>query len=382
MLKFTTTGWQVFTTRMGPVGLCWGRQGVSRLELGLSADELATEMSRLSGQDQPVRRSEPAVTETTRRVKALLRGKNDGLLDVPVDLSAQTAFARQVLRRLRKVPPGKVITYGALAAACGRPTAARAIGRIMGANPVPVIVPCHRCVGADGALTGFSTPGGIGLKAKMLFVEGYEFDPAHAAGIRHLQRQDPVMKRLIRIVGPYRALPDRRQPPWDTLITAIVHQQLSLKAGQTIAGRVRDLTPGDKFPTADEVLALAPETIRGCGLSHMKVGFVRDLAARVIDGRLKLGQLARLDDAAVSRELTAVRGIGPWSAHMHLIFHLGRLDVLPTGDLGLQMAAAKAYGLAEYATPAQMTALGEKWRPYRSMASWYLWQGLSQGGLA
>jgi DNA-3-methyladenine glycosylase II len=115
--------------------------------------------------------------------------------------------------------------------------------------------------------------------------------------------------------------------------------------------------------------------------SNAKVGFVRDLAAHVHDGRLKLGSLKRMSDDEVIAILTRVKGIGVWSAHMHLIFHLGRLDVLPVGDLGLRMAAAKLYGLEEYATPAELTEIAEPWRPYRSMGSYYLWRGLDSGGI-
>ena len=251
----------------------------------------------------------------------------------------------------------------------------------MGANPVPVIVPCHRCMGADGSLTGFSAAGGTQLKARLLFIEGYERDPEHARGIRHLQKIDPKMRRVISKVGPYLAMPDKPRPPYDTLVTAIIHQQLSVKAGQTIAGRVRDLTPGPHYPTPGDMLAYPHERLRACGLSNAKVGYVQDLAARVADGRLKLAALKRMTDDEVIATLTEVKGIGIWSAHMHLIFHLNRLDVLPVGDLGLRMAAAKLYGLEEYATAAQLVEIAEPWRPYRSMGSYYLWRGLDSGGI-
>jgi O-6-methylguanine DNA methyltransferase len=279
------------------------------------------------------------------------------------------------------VGPGHTVTYGELATKAGRPGAARAVGRIMGTNPVPVIVPCHRCLGADGSLTGFSAAGGIQLKAHLLFIEGYERDPDHAQGIRHLQKVDLKMRRVIGRVGPYLATPDKPRPPYDTLVTAIVHQQLSVKAGQTISGRVRSLTPGSHYPSPEEMLAFEPAVLRACGLSNAKVGYVQDLAARVADGRLKLGALKHMSDDEVVAELTKIKGIGVWSAHMHLIFHMGRLDVLPVGDLGLQMAAARLYGLEEYATPAQLTAIAEPWRPYRSLGSWYLWRALDTGGL-
>jgi DNA-3-methyladenine glycosylase II len=379
MLKFTSEGWCEFASPVGPIGLAWTRRGVCRLELG--HPDASAEIQRHCPSLSRAKKLPPEVAQTRDRLKGLLRGKNDDLRDIPVDLTGSSDFSCQVLRTLRKVKPGSVITYGELAAGAHRPGAARAVGRIMGANPVPLLLPCHRCLGADGSLTGFSAGGGTRLKARILFIEGYERDVEHARGIRHLQKVDPRMRRVIGKVGPYLAMPDKPRPAYDTLVTAIVHQQLSVKAGQTIAGRVRDLTSGPNYPTPAEVLEFPPETLRACGLSNAKVGFVRDLAAHVDDGRLKLGALKRMTDDDVIAELTRVKGIGVWSAHMHLIFHLGRLDVLPVGDLGLCMAAAKLYGLDEYATPAQLTAIAEPWRPYRSLGSYYLWRGLDSGGI-
>jgi len=382
MLKFSSEGRHVFTTAVGPVGLAWNRLGVCRLVLGhpdttATAADLATSCSQL-----PVVQRLPAPLNLVRdRIRGLVRGKDDSLRDIPVDLAGLSDFARRALQVLRRVPPGRVVTYGQLAAKTGRPGAARAIGRIMGANPVPIIVPCHRCLGADGALTGYSTAGGTPLKARLLFIEGYERDPEHARGIRHLRKVDPHLRRVIRSVGPYLAMPDKPRPPFDTLVTAIVHQQLSVKAGQTIAGRVRDLTPGPHYPSPEQMQQLAPQTLRGCGLSLAKVGYVQDLASRVCDGRLKLRALRHMSDAAVTAELTKIKGIGIWTAHMHLIFHMNRLDILPIGDLGLQMAAAKLYALDAYATPAQLTQIAEPWRPFRSLGSWYLRRGLDSGGI-
>ena len=382
MLKFASEGWTVFATNVGPVGLAWNRRGVCRLVVGYRDNsEACRDITEFCPDLHRARQLPPELAAVRDRVKGLVAGKPDTLRDIPVDLSSVSDFSRQVLRTLRRVGPGKVITYGQLAAKSGKPGAARAVGRIMGANPVPVIVPCHRCLGADGSLTGFSAAGGTALKARLLFIEGHERDPEHARGIRHLQKMDPKMRRIIGRVGPYLALPDKPRPPYDTLVTAIVHQQLSVKAGQTIAGRVRDLTPGPHYPSPGEMTAYPHAKLRACGLSNAKVTYVQDLAARVADGRLKLGALKRMTDDEVIATLTEVKGIGVWSAHMHLIFHLNRLDVLPVGDLGLRMAAAKLYGLKEYATPAQLTEIAEPWRPFRSMGSYYLWRGLDSGGI-
>lgn len=375
-------GCHVFASPVGPIGLVWTPRGIRRVDIGVGDEAKVAAALRAAYPDMlRVKRPPEPIRTVIRRVKAHLSGRHDSLQDIPIDCDHAAEFSRRVWRELRKIAPGKVITYGRLAERAGNPGAARAVGRIMGANPVPIIVPCHRCVGADGSMTGFSTEGGIRLKRKLLFDEGYEPNAEYRTGVAHLERRDPLMKRLIRAGGPYAPLPDKPAPPYDTLVRAIIHQQLAVKAGQTIAARVRDLTPGPRFPKPEEMLAIDDSVLRAAGLSGQKTSYVKDLAARVLDGRLKLGRLRRLDDDAVIAELVQVRGIGVWSAHMHLIFHLGRLDVLPVGDLGVRIACGKFYDLGKYATPAQVAELGEMWRPYRSMAAWYLWRGLDAGGL-
>jgi O-6-methylguanine DNA methyltransferase len=382
MLRLNGHGRHTFATARGPVGLAWTPRGLCRLEFGhADADATADALAARCPDLPDVPRPPAPVAALAARIRAALRGVTDDFLDVPVDDHDAPPFARAVWRRLRQVPRGRVITYGELAAACGRPAAARAVGRIMGANPVPLVVPCHRCVGADGSLTGFSAAGGLAQKARLLHDEGWVRDPEHARGLAHLAKADPKLRALIRRHGPYLARADRPRPAWESLVTAIIHQQLSVKAGQTIANRVRALASGAGYPTPAQVLALDPGTLRACGLSRAKTDYVRDLAARVDDGRLDLRSVRRLPDDEVIAALTTVRGIGEWSAQMHLIFHLGRLDVLATGDLGLRAAAGRLYGLGDHATPAQLAALAEPWRPYRSIASWYLWEWLDGGGL-
>ena len=378
----TDQGWTVFSTPLGPVGVAWSPRGVGRVVIGPSdAQEIAPQLQDHDPQAVRRKRLPPPLADLPARIKAHLGGRPDPLLDVPVDLAGRSDFARAVLNELRRVAPGQTVTYGELAARAGRPGAARAVGRIMGANPVPIVVPCHRCLGADGSLTGFSSAGGIWLKARLLFAEGVVRNAEHAAGMAFLARRDPVLRRIIKATGPYAALPDKPQPAYEVLVTAIVHQQLSVKAGRTIAARVRDLTPGPRYPRPQELLACKDAALRACGLSNMKVRFVQDLAAHICDGRLKLSALHRLDDEQVIEKLCAVKGIGRWTAQMHLLFHLGRLDVWAVDDLGLQKAAANLYGLDQPVTKTVMETLGERWRPYRSIASWYLWRSLDAGGI-
>jgi DNA-3-methyladenine glycosylase II len=199
-------------------------------------------------------------------------------------------------------------------------------------------------------------------------------------GHRHLAVADPVMASLIDRFGELSIdAPRRRRPPLDaygTLLRSVVGQQLSSKAAATIYGRVLDLF-GGSTPTPAELLEIAPERLREAGLSGRKVEYVRDLASHVLSGELELDRLETLPDEDVIAEITAIRGFGVWSAQMFLIFFLERPDVLPTGDLGIRNAVMVAYELDEVPTPAELTTIADPWRPYRTLASLYLWESLA-----
>jgi DNA-3-methyladenine glycosylase II len=197
-------------------------------------------------------------------------------------------------------------------------------------------------------------------------------------GTRHLRRKDPVMRELIKRVGKLDVEARRRGRPADAygaLVRSIVGQQLSTKAAATIYGRMIELW-GGRTPTPQELLDTDPEAIRAAGMSRPKVAYLRDLAEHVLSGDLELDRLNELSDEEITAELTAVKGLGVWTAHMFLIFHLQRPDVLPVGDLGVRNAIKRAYELDEPPDPLAMTELGEPWRPHRSLASLYLWRSL------
>jgi DNA-3-methyladenine glycosylase II len=205
--------------------------------------------------------------------------------------------------------------------------------------------------------------------------------PAHAAhteGVAHLARVDPVLRSIVERVGPLRLRAPRRVDAFAALARAIVFQQLSGKAAETIHGRFAALFDGG--PTPSGVLDAAEERLRSAGLSRAKALAVRDLAAATRDGRLVLPLSRRLDDDALVERLVSVRGIGPWTAHMFLILQWGRPDVLPVADLGLRNAVRRAYGLRRDPDPARLSALAEPWRPWRSVATWYLWRSLDVEG--
>ena len=190
--------------------------------------------------------------------------------------------------------------------------------------------------------------------------------------IVHLRQADPVMRAIIDQVGAYRI--QFRDPDFETLVKSIVYQQLSGRVAGVIFGRVTDAAGGRLTP--EGILKLRPVRMRTLGLSGQKTVYIRDLARHTRDGRLAFEELARLPDEAVIERLTEVKGIGVWTAHMFLIFALRRPNVLPTGDLGIRNAIRKAYGLLELPKPAEMETLSEPWRPYRTVASWYLWRSL------
>ncbi|MDQ3169489.1 MAG: DNA-3-methyladenine glycosylase [Acidobacteriota bacterium] len=197
----------------------------------------------------------------------------------------------------------------------------------------------------------------------------------YARARRHLMRSDPVLGGLVKKLGPCGLETTRRIDRFAMTVRSIVSQQLSVKAASTIHGRLEEaLDAGRVTPAA--ILSLEGDRMRACGLSWAKVASVRDLATRVTDGSLALESLDKLDDERVIEALTAVKGIGRWSAEMFLIFRLGRPDILPVGDVGVQRAMRKLYGLRKHPSPARMTMLARPWRPYRSIACWYLWRSL------
>ena len=190
---------------------------------------------------------------------------------------------------------------------------------------------------------------------------------------------DRVMEGLVRRIGPLGRAERRRGRPDDaygSLVRTIVGQQLSTKAARSIYGRLTGLFDG-RAPSPDELISTDEELLRACGLSRPKVRYLRDLAHRVISGELDLGALHGLSDEEVIDQIVAVKGLGRWSADMFLMFHLGREDVLPVGDLGIRRAVERAYGLPEIPDAATLEDLARLWSPHRTLASFYLWESLT-----
>ena len=199
----------------------------------------------------------------------------------------------------------------------------------------------------------------------------------HEDALEHLAASDKTLARIIAKVGPCRLRADRRRSPFEALVEAVAHQQLTGKAAQTILGRVKALHPHRKFPRPEELLGTADHHLRAAGLSRAKVAAVKDISKKTLEGIVPTPrQLARMKDAEIVERLITIRGVGQWTVEMLLIFKLGRLDVLPAGDYGVLKGFSTTYRKGVMARPADLIAHGERWRPYRSIASWYMWRAL------
>jgi 3-methyladenine DNA glycosylase/8-oxoguanine DNA glycosylase len=197
----------------------------------------------------------------------------------------------------------------------------------------------------------------------------------HRSAVAHLRRVDPVLGEIIARVRKAPPPPRRAGTHYDALVRAIVYQQLSGKAAGTIHRRFCELYPKKK-PRAHLVMVTSDDALRAAGLSRQKIGYLRDLSGKVVDGSLPLAHLGRLSDEAIMDHLIRVKGIGRWTVQMFLMFRLGRPDVLPELDLGIQNAMQRAYGLKKRPTPKDVARLGAKWRPHATTASWYMWRSL------
>jgi 3-methyladenine DNA glycosylase/8-oxoguanine DNA glycosylase len=201
--------------------------------------------------------------------------------------------------------------------------------------------------------------------------------PLHPQAIRHLRRADKTLARLISRVGPCTLKPRTRTQPYQALVRAVTYQQLNSTAAEAILKRVLALYPGMRFPAPRRLLETPDNRLRAAGLSGAKTAAVKDIAAKTLEGIVPgLRAIDRLSDEEIVERLTRVRGVGPWTVEMLLMFTLGRMDVLPATDYGIRKGFALIYGRDELPAPKEILRHGEPWRPYRTIASWYLWRAL------
>ncbi len=198
-----------------------------------------------------------------------------------------------------------------------------------------------------------------------------------SAALRHLASSDPVMRRLIRETGPCRLEPETRRPPFQSLVQAVAHQQLHSTAAGNILTRFKKLFPGRRFPRPKDLANVTDKEIRACGFSFAKIASIRDITEKTLNGVVPSSrQIAKLSDDEIVERLTEVRGVGRWTAEMLLIFQLGRPDVLPADDFGVRNGFRLAYKKRQMPKPKALLAFGERWKPYRTTAAWYLWRAV------
>lgn len=376
----------VFPTDWGPCGLSWNAEGITGLEL---PDQAETQVvARLAARFPAITRKTPTgpISKAVKLIQAYFQERPVDFSEVKLALECPP-FHRKAYESLRTVGRGKTVTYRELAELAGSPQASRAVGQAMAKNPIPLIVPCHRVLGAGNRLTGFSSPGGTDTKIRMLRLEGVDLksDGSEAKAFRppfdmreaesHLRKSDRVLGKMIDKVGPCLLELKNLHSPFEALLEAIAGQQLAAGAATAILARIRRLSSHSGYPTPKEILDFSPERLRGAGLSGAKMAAFKDLAAKTIDGTVPtLKQLARMSDDRIIDRLTVIRGIGRWTVEMMLIFRLGRPDVLAVNDYGLRKGYSITFGTPQLPTLKEFHNHGERWRPFRTVASWYLWR--------
>ena len=391
---------RLFDSSVGPLAVAWNERGLVGVQLPESSAKKTVErLAARANSSADLGATAPKwVERVVESMRALLSGAPADFSAVPLDDGKIPEFHSRVYAALRRVPQGQTRTYGELAVAAGSPDAARAVGQAMRKNPWPLVVPCHRVLAADGRLCGFSAAGGLELKATLLRAESAipaqkrralkpktlqakakTLDPKVA--LRHLRKSDARLSTLIDRV-PYTLASATVGTTLEALLRTIVYQQLNGKAAATIHGRVLDLLPGKRVE-ANALLSIEPTRLRAAGLSHAKIAAARDLAQRAANGEIpSLAELSLMDDEAIVERLSEVRGIGRWSVEMLLMFWLGRPDVLPLGDFGVRQGFMHLMGRKEQPSAEQLERHAERWRPYRSVASWYMWRAVDEARAA
>jgi O-6-methylguanine DNA methyltransferase len=380
------TAFTKIRTQLGTMAIGFTERGISRIAFPAAdwTDISQGDLQRWGLRDEA--RPPAEVVEVARALQDHVAGKPQSFAGVTLDVDGAAPFLLRVQRAAQGIPVGQVSSYSDLAAAAGSPNAARAAGRAMSTNPWPIVVPCHRVLPRSG-FGEYSAGSGVHTKLRLLWREGYRgrtsnvaFDE-HAA-LAHLKETDPRLAAMMDRVGPFTlqaSAPNARggDEPFTALVKAIVSQQLSGRAAATIYGRVASLLGREIIDDPKAVLAVPKAKLRHAGLSENKALSLRDLAEHAQAGTLpSRAEMQSLTDDEIISALADVRGIGRWSAQMLLLFYLGRPNVLPLADLGVQKGFAITYGLRSLPSASVIERMAKRWAPFASVASWYMWRAV------
>lgn len=312
-----------------------------------------------------------------KRIEKFFTGDMVDFSDIPTDLRFCTDFQARVLRELKKIPYGETRSYGEIAGNL-QTKGHQAVGSAVGSNPLPLVIPCHRVLGRARRAGGFSSPGGLKTKEKLLRLEGVElhhpvsffdsdFDLRRAK--RELLKLAPELSRMMKIAPDFNPGKKRPEAPLRALAKSIVYQQLSGKAAATIWSRVTELCGKD----LEHAPGLSIDQLRAAGLSQNKALALSELAVREIPS---LSQFKKMTSGEIIAEVSSYRGLGAWSAQMFLIFNLGRMDVFAPADLGLQKGRALIFDFEFSAHQKELEQWAKAYAPWRTLLSWYLWRSL------
>jgi len=384
----TALGFALFDTSIGRCGIAWSERGIVRVQLPEMREPETRARLLRRHPDAIEAEPPPDVRRTLDNIVALLAGEEADLSVAVLDMHHVPPFHRRVYEVARAVPPGATLSYGEIAKQMGAAGSPRAVGQALGRNPFAVVVPCHRVLAASGKIGGFSGNGGIATKLRMLSIEAsrssghgalfegdgaFGFDPVVA--VEHLRQADPVLAELMDEVGPFRMKLRSARSIFVALAEAIVYQQLNGKAAASIFARLSAQFPVAQGLNAELVLRTSEAKLRAAGLSTNKLLSIRDLARKTVDGEIPtLAEAHRMDDEELVERLTQVRGIGRWTVEMLLISRLGRPDVWPVDDYGIRAGFAAVFRKRRFPAPKELVKPGAKWKPYRTVASWYLWR--------
>ena len=373
-------------TDLGTLAIGHSERGISRILLpGADWHDLGpAELARAGLNTEAP--APPVIAKVAKALQAHIGGEAQDFSDAALDTSGLPPFLLRVQRAAQAIPAGQTRTYGELAELAGSAKAVRAAGRAMATNPWPIIVPCPRVFARSG-FGEYSAGSGVHTKLRLLWREGYRGRTSNVswsehAAVTHLRNADQHLGKLIDRAGPFTmqatAPQSRGGPaPFTALASAIIAQQLSGKAAATIYGRVAALLGNGSIDDPAAVLALPQPKLRGAGLSQNKTLALLDLATHAIDGSLPTRrEMESMSDADIIERLTQVRGIGSWSAQMLLMFYLGRPNVLPVADLGVQKGFAITYGRRGLPSAKPLEQAARAWSPFASVASWYLWRAV------
>jgi methylated-DNA-[protein]-cysteine S-methyltransferase len=371
-------------TPLGPAGVEWSEAGIRRLLFGRTPEALRERFAtRAAGES---RRPPGFVRDAMSRLQAHLLGRPQDFGSIPLDLAGSSPRFLEVAAALKDTPAGATVEADAVAARLSLPGGGARLKQLLARNPLPILLPGHRILGAEGLLGAWG--GGEGVHERLLGLESmgqpglYAADGAPLGGrveevLAYLKGRDARLGELIERVGPFRVSLRQGHSPYEALARSIVGQQITGRAAQAILARLASVfgTPG--VPPPAHILRATDKRLRAAGLSGGKARAFRDLAAHAVSGGVpSWAVLRRWPDERILATLTEIHGIGRWTVEMVLLFRLGRPDVLPLGDYGVRKGYARAFARGRMPSLRELQRRGWRWRPYRSVASWYLWRAL------